>query len=419
MRGTEWAATGDVTRAAHDVNTLTAAEREAGWELLFDGTATDAWRGYKQEGFPDTGWNVEDGALRVVADGGGGDIITKRAFEDFEFAFQWKVAPGANSGVIYRVSEERGNSWESGPEYQILDDAEHSDADATTTAGALYALYAAAGKDLAQPGTWNRGRILVIGNHVEHWLNGQRVVSGELASEDWKARVAESKFSSMPLFGRVTVGHLALQDHGDDVWYRGLKVRDLSPPASTGKPLFDGSSLAGWTAFLGDGAKLEDVWSVRDGTIVCKGSPAGYLMTEKDYANYVLRLQWRWTEGSEGGNSGVLLRKIGDDKVWPRSIEAQLQSGRAGDFWNIGEYPMRTVSERLNGRNTRHTHANEAAVGEWNEYEITAWHGHVVLRVNGEILNRAWDCMEIPGRIALQSEGAEIHFREITLAPLP
>jgi hypothetical protein len=110
---------------------------------------------------------------------------------------------------------------------------------------------------------------------------------------------------------------------------------------------------------------------------------------------------------------------VGEDKVWPRSIEAQLQSEAAGDFWNIGEFIMKTDTSRLNGRNTRRTHTAERPVGEWNEYEIIADHDKVTLKVNGEVLNTAWDAAEIPGKICLQSEGAEIHFRRIRLAPLP
>ncbi len=184
--------------------------------------------------------------------------------------------------------------------------------------------------------------------------------------------------------------------------------------------LFNGKDLTGWTFYLEDkSAKAEDVWSVRDGVLICKGRPIGYIRTEKDYTNYVLTLEWRFDPEKGAGNSGVLLRMIGPDKVWPKSIEAQLHSGNAGDFWNIDEFKMTVDPERTEGRRTRKTKdSNEKPLGEWNHYEITVDHGTVTLKVNGEVQNVATDCEEVPGKICLQSEGAEIHFRNIELRPL-
>jgi hypothetical protein len=134
----------------------------------------------------------------------------------------------------------------------------------------------------------------------------------------------------------------------------------------------------------------------------------------------VLKLEWRFDPVTKkAGNSGVLLRRIGEQKVWPRSVEAQLQSENAGDFWNIDKFGMKTVPERTRGRNTRKTHGAERPIGEWNEYEIIVDGGDIVLKVNGQVLNRAWDVTVIPGQICLQSEGAVIQFRRIRLAPIP
>ncbi|MEW6073836.1 MAG: family 16 glycoside hydrolase [Planctomycetota bacterium] len=420
VRGTEWAASGDVTPAVR-VNTLTAAEAEAGWELLFDGKSTDRWRGYQQDSFPARGWEIDGDALHVIAGAGSGDVVTRDEYRDFEFAFDWKVSAGANSGVMYRVSEDYASPWHTGPEYQVFDDGSAADGkDPKTSAGALYALIAAAPHLVRPAGEWNAGRILLVGNHLEHWLNGVRVVSAEMNDEHWNGLVTASKFAPMPAFGREKAGRIDLQDHGYDVWYRNLKIRRLDPDTARETALFDGQSLAGWTHHLEPEGKLADVWSVTpEGVLVCRGNPAGYIRTEQDFTNYTLRLQWRFDPVTkQAGNSGVLLRMIGPDQVWPRSVEAQLQSGAAGDFWNIEEFPMQAVHARTNGRNTKATAVNENPVGEWNQYEITVWHGHVVLRVNGQILNQAWDCLEVPGRICLQSEGAEIHFREIRLMPL-
>jgi hypothetical protein len=179
--------------------------------------------------------------------------------------------------------------------------------------------------------------------------------------------------------------------------------------------LFDGKGLDAWTRFLPAGNELADVWSVAGDSIVCTGKPAGYLYTVQKFESFVLRLQWRFDPAKGAGNSGVLLRVAGEHQVWPRSIEAQLHSGNAGDFWNIGEFAMQVDAARTKGRNTKKTHANEKPIGEWNDYEIVVDGPWVRLTVNGQVLNEAWDCGVIPGHIALQSEGAEIHFRIIRL----
>ncbi len=185
-------------------------------------------------------------------------------------------------------------------------------------------------------------------------------------------------------------------------------------------PLFNGKDLSGWTYHLSeDNAKVDDVWTVKDGVLKCAGKPRGYIRTEKDYENYVLKLQWRFDPEKGPGNSGVLLRVVGEDKVWPKSIEAQLKSLNAGDIWNIDKVRMTVDPERTEGRRTIKLHeTNEKPLGEWNEYEITVDHGTVTLKVNGLVQNVATECEEVAGKIALQSEGAAIDFRNIELKPL-
>lgn len=188
-------------------------------------------------------------------------------------------------------------------------------------------------------------------------------------------------------------------------------------------PLFNGKDMSGWTFHLDkkgdnkDGTmRMEDVWSVADGVITCKGKPAGYIRTTADYKNYVLKLEWRFPE--KPGNSGVLLRMVGDDKVWPKSIEAQLMSGKAGDFWLIDGMKLDTPADRVDQKTPRHRNhvkPNEKPVGEWNEYEITVDGGKVTLKVNGEVLNEGTGAEELAGKICLQSEGAAIQFRNIRI----
>jgi hypothetical protein len=205
------------------------------------------------------------------------------------------------------------------------------------------------------------------------------------------------------------------------VWYRNIRIRDLDKPMPGQVTLFDGSSLRGWTHVLPDapGAKMDDTWSIDDGVLICAGQPIGYIRTIDDFGNFVLKLEWRFNPVTkQAGNSGVLLRKDDEDKVWPKSIEAQLLSGSAGDFFNIGEVVMKTDPARTNGRHTKRLRDVERPIGQWNEYEIICDGSNITLIVNGDAVNDAWDVATTPGKICLQSEGAEIHFRNVRLAPI-
>jgi len=207
-------------------NALTPQEKAAGWRLLFDGTSLQGWRGFKQKAAPES-WKVAGGELTLV--GKGGDLITNDQFDDFELALEWKLAKGGNSGIFYHVLEEGGDqAYFTGPEYQLLDNSTHKDgASPLTSTGSNYALNPPA-RDVSKPvGEWNQTRIVAKGPHVEHWLNGVKVVEYELWSADWEARVKASKFAKMPGYGRAKTGHIALQDHGDPVSFRNIKVRKL------------------------------------------------------------------------------------------------------------------------------------------------------------------------------------------------
>jgi hypothetical protein len=209
-------------------NTLTAKEKENGWKLLFDGKTTDGWRAFKGKDVP-ASWKVVDGALVVSPkNGNGGDIVTNDQFENFELSIEWKVTKGANSGIMYRVSEKHGAPYETGPEYQVLDNKNHGDGkEPKTSAASCYAIYAPT-KDVTKPiGEWNKTRIVVNGNKVEHWLNGEKVVEYELGSDDWNKRVAESKFKDAKDYGKEKKGHIDLQFHGDEVSFRNIKMKVL------------------------------------------------------------------------------------------------------------------------------------------------------------------------------------------------
>src|SRR4051812_26324137 len=208
------------------MNTLTAAEQAAGWRLLFDGRTTNGWRGYKATTMPN-GWHVTDGLL--AKDSSVDDILTNDQFGDFELALEWRIGSGGNSGIFYRATEEYEKVYWSAVEYQLLDDANAPDGkNRLTSAAAAYALYAPPAGIVKPAGEWNSTRIIARGAHVEHWLNGQKVVQYELWSADWEAKVKASKFKDWPNYGRSKAGHLAIQgDHNGVLALRNIKIRTL------------------------------------------------------------------------------------------------------------------------------------------------------------------------------------------------
>jgi hypothetical protein len=197
------------------------------WQRLLNDDAGRFWRAYRQADLP-AGWQMVDGALTRVAQAG--DIVSREEFQDFELELEWQISAGGNSGVFFHVVEDSALSavYLSGPEMQVLDNAGHADGrNPLTSAGSNFALHAPA-RDVTLPvGQWNRARLVVDGSHVEHWLNGEKIVEYELWSEDWKQRVQASKFKDMPRYGQARRGHIALQDHGDRVAYRNIRIRRI------------------------------------------------------------------------------------------------------------------------------------------------------------------------------------------------
>ena len=204
-------------------NTLTAAQRKAGWELLFDGQSIDQWRGYRSDTLP-SGWHVVDGVITKA--GSAGDLVTRKKFGDFELDLEWKIGPAGNSGIFYRATEEYDYIYWSGPEYQLLDDAAASDAKSRlTSAGADYAVYPSPAGFEKPAGEWNSTRIIVRGNHVEHWLNGKKLLEYELGSADWAARVKKSKFAVWPHYGVAKEGYIGIQgDHNGELSLRNIRI---------------------------------------------------------------------------------------------------------------------------------------------------------------------------------------------------
>ena len=206
---------------------LLSSARAAGeWQALFDGKSTAAWRTLGKSAEAPVAWRVEDGALSWVK--GGGNLATRETYADFELELEWKISPGGNSGVLFRVDPAAARPPFSGPEIQILDDATHKDGRSPlTSSGALYALYAPKTAAAKPVGSWNQLRLRVQGGRVQSWLNGLLTVDAEIGSQDWNERVATSKFAAHPQFAKTPAGVIVLQDHSNPVWFRAIRIRRL------------------------------------------------------------------------------------------------------------------------------------------------------------------------------------------------
>ena len=219
-------------------NTLTPAEQREGWKLLWDGKTSDGWRGAKIATFPKAGWKIDNGILKVEkSDGGestnGGDIITTRKYKNFMLCVDFKITDGANSGIKYFVNPDlnKGEGSAIGCEFQILDDERHPDAKlgvkGNRQLGSLYDLIPAPKDKPFRKGEWNTAMVIVKGNHVEHWLNGVQILEYDRNTQMFNALVAYSKYRDWPNFGNFEEGNILLQDHGDEVWFKNVKIKEL------------------------------------------------------------------------------------------------------------------------------------------------------------------------------------------------
>jgi hypothetical protein len=214
------------------------AAQQDGWTNLFDGKTLSGWRGYKQADAGKTRWKVQDGMLTVdPGDGsdtrGARDLITTGTYDNFELAFEWKITPGGNSGVKYFVLEDRDSAI--GHEYQIIDDEKHADAKIGShrQTAAFYDVLPAANRPIKAAGEFNQSRVVVNGRNVEHYLNGTRVLQYQLSSPSLQAAIDKSKFKGIERFGKPQKGHILLQDHGDRVWYRSVRIKAAAPTAAS------------------------------------------------------------------------------------------------------------------------------------------------------------------------------------------
>jgi len=394
-------------------NELSKDEVRDGWSLLFDGRTLDGWRGFKMDGIP-ADWSVNDGCIVVSASGGdetNSDLISSDQFEDFDLYLEWAISPGGNSGVFFHVLE--GNypsTYSSGPEYQLIDDVGFpSELEDWQQAGANYAMHPAdpLKKVLLPVGEFNSSRIRVDNGHVTHWLNGEIIVEYELWTEEWHKLKMEGKWKGFPMYGNARKGFIGLQHHGSTVWFRNIKIKDLTDP---GDALFNGKDLTGW---VNHG---EENWYVEDGVLVGASSSAGgygYLVTDREYDDFLLRLEFV-IEGD--GNSGVFFRSnlTGTDiKGW--QVEVAPPGKNTGAIYESGGRGW--LNEIPDARE------NILKPGDWNDLVICVNDNHVQSWLNGESMTDLFDQILAKGSgvIALQVHsggGVAVKWRNIYLKNL-
>jgi len=409
-----------------------AEQIEPGFVSLFNGKDLTGWDGDPRL------WSVRDGAIRgettleKKANGNTFCVWRGGKLRDFILKIRFRIE-GGNSGIQYRSKEvdkwrisgyqaEVANNSGVGKLYHergrgllaaVGDFVEVNVVEGKATkeiVGKVADAKALIQSEFYKPADWNDYTIIAQGNYLRHYLNGYPTMA--LIDNDRTTDPADAKDTK----GAAREGLLALQIHAGPpmvVEFRDLRLKELKAAYGQAVRLFNGKDLTGWVP---SADALKETFGVQGGVITDTGRPAGYIRTEKDHAHYTLHLQLRHVKA---GNSGVLVRMVGPDKVWPKSIEAQGQSGSMGDIWNIDQFPMKTAADRTNGRHTRKMHpSNERPIGEWNDYEVTLDGGGLEIRVNNLVQNTATECEQVAGKICLQSEGSPKEFRNIVLVPI-
>jgi len=387
---------------------------EEGYTDIFNGKDLSGWQN------PSGLWRVDKGvlagALRLGEDVSGSPELKWTGGEPANFILKFKFRVQSGTGHVgYRGglggvslatlsadpsvagalgSSARGPLADVGQFVIVGEDGAKTATSAVSDPEALTKLEPYSGK------SWHKCVIAVRGNHILHQIDDSAIV--EVIDNSPHGAGASGPISFL------LDGKLPVQVNLKDIWIKPLT-------ATYGKAflLFDGKGLDGWTH---SSDKLKDTWTVESGVLCNAGKPGGYIRTTTDYTSYVFRTQLRHVTS---GNGGVLLRMVGPDKVWPRSIESQGMYRNLGDIWNIDQFPMKAAENRTNGRHTRKMHgSNEKPLRQWNQYEITLDGGDLEIKVNDLVQNTAVDCWETPGKICLQSEGAQMQYRNVLLIPI-
>ena len=399
----------------HVNNELTEAEVAEGWQLLFDGESLDNWKAYNDEG---TGsWLVEDGLLAASGTGSDSDgyIITKKQYDNFDLKFDWKIAEGGNSGVLYHVieSERYPTPYLTGPEYQLVDDEGFpSELEEWQKAGADYAMYVPdSGKKKLNPaGEWNSSRVIFDNGHVEHWLNGEKILEFEAWTDEWFELKNSGKWENAPDYGLSAVGHISLQDHGSRIWFRNMKIKELPDEEQGPVKLFNGENLDGWLEYG------NELWYVEDGLLVCESGPEeqyGYLATERFYLDFDLSVDFKQVSD---GNSGIFFRSVFEGtRVTGWQVEvAPPDHDSGGIYESYGRGWLEQIPEEKEG------YLKE---GEWNTMRIKVVGPEVTTWLNGNLMVELDDSKieKANGRIALQIHdggGIKVLWRNLVVQEL-
>ncbi|WP_277464317.1 DUF1080 domain-containing protein [Parabacteroides sp. PF5-6] len=398
-------------------NVLTEAEKAAGWELLFDGQTMNGWRDYNGTALTEP-WHAVDGCIQAKGTGsdGTGYIVTEKMYENFELSWDWKLTKGGNSGMLYHVVERPQYKvpYVTGPEYQLLDVPNFpGELEEWQKLGVDYAMYLPdQAKMKVNPyGKWNNSKIVFDNGHVEHWLNGEKILEFEAWTDDWHARKNSGKWADAPEYGLAKKGVICLQDHGDPASFRNIKIKELPRKAGNEVVLFNGKDLTGWEAY---GTEL---WYVKDGLLYCESGPDkqyGYLATRDYYDNYDLTVEFKQ---EADGNSGVFVRSFIEAGVKVNGWQVEVAPkghGTGGIYESYGRGWIAQINKEQE---------EYLKVGDWNTLRIKVEGDNVTSWLNGnEMVNLTDQKIGAgQGRIALQIHdggGIKVAWRNLRLKTL-
>jgi len=397
-------------------NTLTPEETASGWTLLFDGETLNGWRDYNGTTLTKP-WHVVDGCIQAKGAGSDSDgyIVTDKQYENFELSWDWKLSEGGNSGMLYHVVErpQFAVPYVTGPEYQLIDDLNFPEPlEEWQKLGVDYAMYLP-NKDLMKvnpAGQWNNSKIVFDNGHVEHWLNGAKILEFEAWSDDWFKRKNSGKWENAPEYGLAHKGVLCLQDHGYPASFRNIKIREI-PRKTKEVTLFNGVDLTGWEAY---GTEL---WYVEDGLLVCESGPDkqyGYLATREYYDDFELTVEFKQ---EADGNSGVFIRSFIEEDVKVNGWQVEV-APKGHDTGGIYESYGRGWLEQIPDEKEEFL-----KVGDWNTLRIKVQGDNVTTWLNdNEMVNLKDEKIGAgKGRIALQIHdggGIKVLWRNLKLKTL-
>ena len=385
------------TACSEKHNTLSQQEIADGWQLLFDGETMNGWKDYNGTTLTQP-WHVVDGCIQAKGDGSdsNGYIVTDKQYENFELSWDWKLSKGGNSGMIYHVVErpQFAVPYVTGPEYQLIDEPNFPEPlEEWQKLGVDYAMYLPdKSKMQVNPaGEWNNSKIVFDNGHVEHWLNGEKIVEFEAWTDDWHQRKNSGKWAHAPEYGLAKKGVFCLQDHGYPASFRNIKLKEL-PRKSKEVELFNGTDLTGWENY---GTEL---WYVKDGLLVCESGPDkkyGYLATRDYYDDYELTVDFKQ---EADGNSGVFIRSFIEEDVKVNGWQVEVAPkghDTGGIYESYGRGWLIQIPEDKE---------DILKEGEWNTLRIRVEGDHIQTWLNGQQMVDITDAQigKGQGRIALQ-----------------